>query len=25
VDMLYYLRRVEEACQVELNQDWLAQ
>ncbi|TVP82143.1 glutathione S-transferase family protein [Thioalkalivibrio sp.] len=25
VDMLYYLRRVEEACQIELNQDWLAQ
>jgi glutathione S-transferase len=24
VDMLYYLRRVEEACGVELNHDWLA-
>ncbi len=25
VDFLYYLRRVEEACQIELNRDWLAQ
>ncbi|MCA1792000.1 MAG: glutathione S-transferase family protein [Thioalkalivibrio sp.] len=25
VDMLYYLRRIEEACHVELNRDWLAQ
>jgi glutathione S-transferase len=24
VDMLYYLRRVEEACGIELNHDWLA-
>ncbi|TVP91763.1 MAG: glutathione S-transferase [Thioalkalivibrio sp.] len=24
VDMLYYLRRVEEACDVDLNRDWLA-
>jgi glutathione S-transferase len=24
VDMLYYLRRVEEACGVDLNRDWLA-
>ncbi len=24
VDLLYYLRRVEEACQIELNHDWLA-
>lgn len=24
VDMLYYLRRVEQACKVELNRDWLA-
>jgi glutaredoxin 2 len=24
VDMLYYLRRVEEACRVQLNHDWLA-
>ena len=25
VDLLYYLRRVEEACEVRLNLDWLAQ
>jgi glutaredoxin 2 len=25
VDMLYYLQRVEDACEVRLNQDWLAQ
>jgi glutathione S-transferase len=24
VDMLYYLRRVEESCGVDLNRDWLA-
>ena len=24
VDMLYYLRRVEEACDIDLNRDWLA-
>ena len=24
VDMLYYLRRVEDACAVDLNRDWLA-
>ncbi len=25
VDMLYYLQRVEDACAVPMNQDWLAQ